>query len=791
MMYIAFVLFIRLIVTSADLSPRTLWSNIGSVWKNDNNPNHPVVTLDRILTTHNVLPNQDCKTLIQTAKKEIKKIKTRRRICFDDHVNPSLFYNTTKYKNLVDDRSTSTNHNCIHKQHSKKILKQLPPISHAVTYSPTHHPRDTTHPPPLRSIISKIDQHIESLIHVNRTVLSKHASYTQLIRYDHNATYALHTDCQPNNPDHPQPIKKQRLFTFLMFLNNVKKGGDICFPNLNQCISPNRGTAILFHHKGHDDKNNIETDCDDKSAHYTKPTNQYRWVLQRFYYTNPITEIIVDTIDDGVTTGDFGLHKNLHKNPKSKINAALTTVRCDGSGSCRSYIIPSIRRKSNAAIRTAVSILKQSDATKDHKLRHQYLIQSLRLMSTTIQTDIYNVAAWKLLATTQLSLLHTSNAAAIQIPQLKEQCMYTLQQTLLYAHDNQLLKQLFQLKHGVQNMEEEEEEEDDEQCDTTNGKRKYGICKIHKHLPKLYLLGFQKCGTSSLHSFLTTASNEIVTADAQVHDETQNAKEIHYYNSKDAFQKGMVYYASHFTQRLPTQNSMYVDGTPDYIWKHGKAMGEAIRKSYNYNDEKMKKKVKFVLIVRPPENRLVSWWNHFNDMGWIDDLIEQFGNLDTFVRKTLVLYKGCVPPVKEMEEDVCDFQSWRNNWGRLSGIGGGIYGYWLDNFLKESKMDASQMHVTFLDSIHSKDTLMIDSMFTFLGVKRNQKDVTFPNLNSHSKHGYDDYRTYYDDGGSGYISKETMSLLKEHYQIWNCWLKELIVARNISYGGVFPEWLTC
>ena len=233
MMYIAFVLFIRLIVTSADLSPRTLWSNISSVWKNDNNPNHPVVTLDRILTTHNVLPNQDCKTLIQTAKKEIKKIKTRRRICFDDNVNPSLFYNTTKYKNVIDDRSTS---NCIHKQHTKKILKQLPPISHAVTYSPTHHPRDTTNPPPLRSILSKIDQHIESLIHVNRTVLSKHASYTQLIRYDHNATYALHTDCQPNNPNHPQPIKKQRLlikkqrlFTFLMFLNDVKKGGDICF----------------------------------------------------------------------------------------------------------------------------------------------------------------------------------------------------------------------------------------------------------------------------------------------------------------------------------------------------------------------------------------------------------------------------------------------------------------------------------------------------------------------------------------------------------------------------------
>ena len=40
---------------------------------------------------------------------------------------------------------------------------------------------------------------------------------------------------------------------------------------------------------------------------------------------------------------------------------------------------------------------------------------------------------------------------------------------------------------------------------------------------------------------------------------------------------------------------------------------------------------------------------------------------------------------------------------------------------------------------------MIDSMFRFLGVKRNQKDVTFPNLNSHSKHGYDDYRTYFGD----------------------------------------------
>ena len=563
-----------------------------------------------------------------------------------------------------------------------------------------------------------------------------------------------------------------------MFLNTISQGGELCFPHLSAgpvCIAPKAGQAVVFHHRGKTQA------CDPHSAHRTQPTNTARFVLQRFYFSKPFDTTWADVSDDGVSPGDFGISN--HETERS-LPVPLSTVRCDGSGSCREYVVPRQRRESNAMASTAIQLLHQSSrlAKQLVKKKHTLMIDALRLMSRAIVHDPYNVAVRKLLVNAQVPLLGNKNAVR-HIAHLQQQCVHSTRQALhLASHDVQLIRTLHRLESGSDMSwvvggvtkegfdEDDDDDEEDEICVGALGettKRKFGVCNVQNRLPKLFVLGFQKCGTSSLHEWLIQSSLDIVPANAAVHDPTQNSKELHFFNTPHHVEKGLAYYASHFQSSLRS-TQLFVDATNDYIWSHSEDLVQA----YGGASHTLFSSLKFLFILQKPEDRLVSWWNHFAQHGWIEDLVQDFGTLESFTKQWLLQAKNNVcRPMK------CEFAHQRLNWGRLSGIEGGRYGYWMQRWLAASK-NPNQTHVMFLSNVQdNKDgaaAAAAAAVFNFLGVHKKSKTIPFPNINRYSH--------------VEKLSAHTLIALKRHYEPWNCYLLKILTESGISHGTV-PLWL--
>ena len=794
-----------------------IWTTIKSAWKQtDTHYNHTRVrVVDLVLTT------KETKMLRKVANQEIKQIKHRRRLCFDDGADPSIFLPIDQIDTYAIDK------NCVSQSRTKQALKDLWSVpSHAVTFSPAHHPPASSlegvdylprKERKVRDAFARLDAVVENILKHNRTTLASHSTYTQLLRYGVNSTYALHTDCSAHKDTHhaagPSAVPT-RLFTLIVYLNTIKEGGETCFPNLTDgpyCVSPKAGRAVLFHHREGIGEMDHRLNCSTNAAHYTRPASQKRYVLQRFYFATPVVKIWADEVDDGVSTGDFGLKRGI----RAGTTHALATVRCDGAGSCREYIVPQRRRASNEIASEAVALLHRSSAARSIQTNrhatsvaktaalqqsHSYLMQALRLFSRAVQQDPFNAAVRKLLATAQIPLLRNKEAVR-QIGQLRQQCIHSTSQALQLApSDKQLVDLLDRLESGrdisditmvekgvddsnQDNVDLDEEDETDETDETEEvclgvrgniQKRKYGVCNVKHRLPTLFLLGFQKCGTSSLHDWLIKSSNDLIEADANVYDPTQNSKELHFFNNPHAVRKGLAYYASHFQQPLYSNRSMYLDSTPDYIYNPSNEIFKAYGRTHYAT-------TKFVFLIQRPEVRLVSWWNHFIKEGWIDDLVVEFKDLEHFTTEMIQEYEHCRP-------SVCDIYSKRNNWGRLSGVGAGMYGYWIEKWLETTP--SHQIHVMFLSNVvHNgfKSTVASNKLFDFLAtgptnrqgkkiqkLHRRKTGLLFPNKN----------RNKHDEQ----LSLGTLNKLKKVFQVWNCHLKTLMEQTNVSHGA-FPDWL--
>ncbi len=71
----------------------------------------------------------------------------------------------------------------------------------------------------------------------------------QVVYYDKGGEYQPHYDYfDPNTQGGMANIMRggQRVATFLMYLNDVEKGGQTIFPKINLAVTPKRGDAILF-----------------------------------------------------------------------------------------------------------------------------------------------------------------------------------------------------------------------------------------------------------------------------------------------------------------------------------------------------------------------------------------------------------------------------------------------------------------------------------------------------------------------------------------------------------------
>lgn len=138
----------------------------------------------------------------------------------------------------------------------------------------------------------------------------------------------------------------------------------------------------------------------------------------------------------------------------------------------------------------------------------------------------------------------------------------------------------------------------------------------HRHSlrggPDVFIIGAQKCGTTSLHRLLMNHPSFCPSV----------YKEIHYFDRIENWSKGARYYLAHFkTDRANCSliktiankgnitdiavRSLHLDATPDYF--PNLLAPARIYQSFSPKD-RLKKR--FILIVREPVSREFSWYNH-------------------------------------------------------------------------------------------------------------------------------------------------------------------------------------
>jgi len=110
-------------------------------------------------------------------------------------------------------------------------------------------------------IEEKIDSRICSLLGLNKEL----AETTQVQKYDIGQQFKEHNDAFYEGLDDSfLKDKGQRSWTVMVYLNDVKKGGETVFTKLNESISPKTGKAVVW--SSIDKDGNIDEDTKHKGS---------------------------------------------------------------------------------------------------------------------------------------------------------------------------------------------------------------------------------------------------------------------------------------------------------------------------------------------------------------------------------------------------------------------------------------------------------------------------------------------------------------------------------------------
>ncbi|CAJ1947715.1 unnamed protein product [Cylindrotheca closterium] len=103
----------------------------------------------------------------------------------------------------------------------------------------------------------------------------------QLLRYEHDQFYQVHSDYIPYNLQRPCGV---RILTFYMYLNEVEEGGGTNFPHVNNVtVTPKRGRAVLWPSVHDKDPNKKDSRTDHQALPVIKGVKYgaNAWIHQR------------------------------------------------------------------------------------------------------------------------------------------------------------------------------------------------------------------------------------------------------------------------------------------------------------------------------------------------------------------------------------------------------------------------------------------------------------------------------------------------------------------------------
>jgi hypothetical protein len=164
-------------------------------------------------------------------------------------------------------------------------------------------------------------------------------------------------------------------------------------------------------------------------------------------------------------------------------------------------------------------------------------------------------------------------------------------------------------------------------------KKENSFCMDGHIAPAVFLSGYQKAGSSSLWTDLMKNYN-LAAAHAIGKEDSFREKEVSFFHNEDRYKKGHHFYLKHFPEcKEYGAYQKVIDGSPNAIYQTDtnapieNVTIHAIERMKKLYGDDLSKKIKFVIILRSPENRMESSYYHFHE--------GKYKNFDGYVAKTL------------------------------------------------------------------------------------------------------------------------------------------------------------
>jgi hypothetical protein len=224
----------------------------------------------------------------------------------------------------------------------------------------------------------------------------------------------------------------------------------------------------------------------------------------------------------------------------------------------------------------------------------------------------------------------------------------------------------------------------------------------------LFILGAQKCGTTTLFHNLKTHP--------KIH--AGNKKEMHHFSLESNYQQGEVYYHQQYGDMNKTNDYSYIiDSSPIYIY-----IPHCANRIYTYNN-----KVKLVVLLREPIERAYSAWHMYQRFNhWGNEQKHQFlknrefsnrceqdqKNAEYFLK---LLWAKKFPSFESMvEEDLRNIQF--ENISFIGLVNRGLYIQQILNYLKYFKRN--QIYILSSAALLADKQLQLQRIFNFLEIEQ-------------------------------------------------------------------------
>ena len=304
--------------------------------------------------------------------------------------------------------------------------------------------------------------------------------------------------------------------------------------------------------------------------------------------------------------------------------------------------------------------------------------------------------------------------------------------------------------------------------------------------PTTFVLGVQKCGTTSLSRSLQLHPELVWPIMIEGDKFAFGRKELHFFNQHENFKLGIERYNSHWPDPLPTEQAHYIEATPSYLlYPH--VVG---RMKKAYGDDAFTR-LKFVVILADPTQRHVSWFNH----RFIIKDTQAYGTLVHNLNTDVTLYAHQEPMSVETFLVSCGFGQSTPWCYQANPLLMGAYASQLKMWL-DAGARPDQFEVIFLEEYLADTAGVLRRVTDFLGIREvanaeaEGDDDAASDMEAVSVNRHEHLQE---------LTAENEALLNEYYAPWNCRLASLLDRTGIrswedaraGAGSWFPTRADC